>query len=165
MNPLDIQVGPIIWTILNFLILLVLLRAVAWKPILNALRTREEAINDALNRAEVAREEAERILAENQKHLQQAEQEAQKVLRESREYAERIRSEASTKAQEEGRNMIEQARTEIERSKQQALTELREEVASLAIQSAEKIINESLDADRHRRLVDQYLDQTAQHQN
>ncbi len=158
MNPLDISFGPIFWTIFNFLLLLLVLRATAWKPILNALQTREDAINDALNRAEVAREEAERILAENQKQLRRAEEEGQRVLRESREYAERLQAEAAAKAQQEGRRLIEQARQEIERSKQQALNELREEVASLAIDAAEKIIHESLDADRHRRLVDDYLD-------
>lgn len=160
MNFLDIQVGPILWTILNFLILLLLLRAVAWKPILKALEARETSINDALNRAEVAKSEAELILAENRKSLHEAEMEAQRVLRESRELAERLQSEATTKAQDESRRMLEQARHEIERSKQQALNELRSEVATLAVSGAEKILNESLDSDRHKRLVDQYLGQT-----
>ena len=70
MNLLDIQTGPILWTILNFLILLLVLRAVPWKPILNALHTREASINDALDRAELAKSEAERILAENRTVLQ-----------------------------------------------------------------------------------------------
>jgi F-type H+-transporting ATPase subunit b len=162
---LDISTGPILWTILNFVILLLLLRAVAWKPILKALETRESTINDALSRAEVAKSEAERILAENQKALHRAEEESQKVLRETREFAERLQSEASTKAQEESRRMLDQARQEIERSKQQALVELRGEVATLAVGAAEKILNESLDADRQKRLVDTYLTQAVQTQN
>jgi F-type H+-transporting ATPase subunit b len=161
----DIQTGPIIWTIINFLILLALLRAVAWKPILKALEARETSINDALNRAEVAKQDAERILAENQKALQKADEEAQRVLRESREYAERIQGEAAQKAQDESRRLLDQAQQQIEQSKQQALNELRTEVASLAIGAAEKILDEKLDVDGHTRLVDGYLKQSAQHRN
>jgi F-type H+-transporting ATPase subunit b len=159
-NPLDIQTGPIVWTIINFILLLVLLRAVAWKPIINALRTRESSIEDALNRAEKAKAESERVLAENQKVMQRAEEESQKVLRESREYAERLQTEATQKAQEEGRRILDQAHQEIERSKQQALNELRGEVATLAVGGAEKILRDSLDGDRQKRLVDQYLKET-----
>jgi F-type H+-transporting ATPase subunit b len=156
-NPLDIQSGPIIWTLINFFLLLLILRAVAWKPIIKALETRESAIGDALNRAEKAQAEAERVLAENQRVMQRAEEESQKVLRESREYAERLQNEATHKAQEEGRRILDQARQEIERSKQQALNELRGEVASLAVGGAEKILRESLDNDRQKRVVDEYL--------
>lgn len=158
---LNIQYGPIIWTILNFLILLLVLRAAAWKPILRALDARETAINDALNRAELARSEAERILAENQKSLRAAEEEGQRVLRDSRELAERLHADASQRAQEEGRRLVEQAQQEIERNKEKALLELRGEVASLAVGAAERILNENLDDDRQRRLVDDYLNQTA----
>ena len=165
MNFLDIQTGPILWTILNFVILLLLLGKVAWKPIMKALETREATINDALNRAETARAEADRILAENQQALRKADEESQRVLRESREYAERMQSEALQKAQEESRRLLDQANKEIERNKQQALNELRAEVANLAVGAAEKILNESLDADRHKRLVDNYITQAAQVQN
>ncbi len=162
---LDIQTGPILWTILNFLILLLLLGKVAWKPILKALETREATINDALNRAETARAEADRILAENQQTLRRADEESQRVLRESREYAERMQAEAMQKSQDESRRLLDQANKEIERNKQQALNELRTEVANLAVGAAEKILNESLDADRHKRLVDNYITQAAQVQN
>ncbi|MBL7987536.1 MAG: F0F1 ATP synthase subunit B [Chlorobi bacterium] len=162
MNPLaDINVGPILWTIINFFLLLILLRIIAWKPILNALKTRQETITDALNRAEAAKQEADRVLAENQKALRQAEAESQKVLKETREYAQRIQADAMAKAQDDTKKLMEQAHQEIGLSKQQALNELRTEVASLAVGAAEKILNESLDADRHKRLVDDYLKQTA----
>lgn len=165
MNFLDIQTGPILWTILNFLILLLLLGKIAWKPIMKALDARESTINDALNRAEMAKSEAERILLENQSALRKAEEESQRVLRESREHAERMQADTMQKAQDESRRLLEQANKEIERSKQQALNELRAEVATLAVGAAEKILNESLDADRHKRLVDNYITQAAQVQN
>ncbi len=162
---LDINTGPILWTILNFVILLLVLRAVAWKPILNALHTREASINDALDRAELARTEAERILAENRTAMQKAEEEGQRVLRESREFAEKLQTEASARSQQETQRLLQDARQEIERSKQQALVELRTEVATLAVDAAEKILKESLDADRHKRLVNEYLNQAVAPQN
>jgi len=66
------------------------------------------------------------------------------------------------KAQEESRRLLEQAHQEIDRSKQQALNELRTEVATLAVGAAEKILNEQLDADKQKRLVDNYLTQAVQ---
>ncbi len=159
---LDISTGPILWTILNFIILLLLLRAVAWKPITKALEAREESINDSLNRAEVAREEAHRILSSNQEAQEKAEAEAQRLLRESREYADRVKEEAMSKAEEESKRLLEQARKEIERSKQEALNELRSEVASLAIGASEKILREKIDADKQQTLIDEYLGQAAQ---
>ena len=165
MDLLDIKTGPILWTILNFVILLLLLRAVAWKPILNALHTREASINDALDRAELAKSEAERILAENRSAMLKAEEEGQRVLRESREFAEKLQSEASARAQQETQRLLQDARQEIERSKTQALVELRTEVATLAVDAAEKILKESLDADRHKRLVNEYLNQAVAPQN
>lgn len=161
MNPLDIHVGPIIWTVINFFILLILLRILAWKPILAALERRKTAINEALDRADVAKAEAERILAENRATMHKAEEEAQRVLRESREYAERIRSEAGERAQDETRKMIEQAHLEIDRNRVQALNELRGEVATLAVGAAERILHENLDHDRQTRLVDDFLKQTS----
>lgn len=161
----NIEIGPIIWTIFNFLLLLTLLRVVAWKPILAALSNREKTISDALSRAEHAQAEAERVLGENQKAMQRAEEDAQRVLRESREYAERMQAESVQKAQDESRRLLDQAQKEIERNKQQALNEMRSEVANLAVGATEKILKETLDTDRHKRLVDDYLTQAAQVQN
>ncbi|MBS1912538.1 MAG: F0F1 ATP synthase subunit B [Bacteroidetes bacterium] len=158
----NIEIGPILWTIFNFLLLLILLRVFAWKPILSALSNREKTISDALNRAETAQAEADRVLAENKKAMQRAEEDAQRVLRESREYAERMQAEATQKAQDEGRRILDQAKQEIERNKQQALNEMRAEVANLAVGASEKILNETLDPERHKRLVEDYLAQASQ---
>lgn len=156
-NFLDLNWGPILWTVLNFSLLVVLLRFIAWKPILAALENRERSISESLDRAEQARVEADRVLAENHKALAKVEEESQKMLRDSRDYASRIQAEAHERAQEEARKLIAQAREDIEHLKQQALNELRVEVAQLAVGAAEKILNERLDMDRSRKLVDDYF--------
>ena len=94
----DITTGPILWTIINFVILLALLGKLGWKPITEALAKREQAINDAVQQAERARADAEKMIADNRAAMAKAESEAQELLRESRDYAEKVRSEAMGKA-------------------------------------------------------------------
>ncbi|MEK6569809.1 MAG: F0F1 ATP synthase subunit B [Bacteroidota bacterium] len=154
---LDLNPGLIIWTAITFLILLFLLRKIAWKPLLNALQSREEKIQSSLERAEKAKEEAERLLEENRTNLQRAEYQAHQVIREGRAVAEKLKNEILEKANASSRRMIEQAKEEIQREKEVALAELRREVVDLAIQVASKILGEELDERHHRKVVEDFL--------
>jgi F-type H+-transporting ATPase subunit b len=154
---LDLNPGLIIWTAITFLILLFLLRKIAWKPLLNALQSREEKIQSSLERAEKAKEEAERLLEENRTNLQGAEDQAHQVIREGRAVAEKLKNEILEKANASSRRMIEQAKEEIQREKDVALAELRREVVDLAIQVASKILGEELDERHHRKVVEDFL--------
>lgn len=149
--------GLIIWTIVTFVLLLIVLRKFAWKPLLTALHDRESSIRGTLDHAENAKAEAERILEENRRQLAKAGEEAQKVLAESRALGDRLRNEIVEQANQASRRMVEQARLEIERDKESAIAQLRGEVATLALQAAGKILNETLDEKRHRTLIDDSL--------
>lgn len=155
---LEPNVGLVIWTAVVFLLVLLLLWKYAWGPITSALEEREERIDASMTKAERALEEAKRIQAENKKNRREAEQEARQVLREAREEAETLREEEKANTRQEIQEMQEKARAEIEREKENALNELRSEVADLAVQAAGKIIGENLDAQRQRRLVDDFID-------
>lgn len=154
---LDPNPGLIVWTIITFVLLVVVLRKFAWKPILDGLHRREEGVRSTLERAEQARTEAERLLQENRKQLEQAEQQGRRILNESRALADKLKEEIIEKANQQSRRMVDQAKDEIERDKDAALSQLRNEVASLAINAAEKILDESLDEPRQRKIVDTYL--------
>ena len=156
---LSINPGLIIWTIITFVVLLVVLKKFAWKPLLDALHRREETIRTSLERAEQARSDAERLIEENRKQLARAEEQSQHAIDEGRQFAEKLKSEILEKANDQSRRMLEQAKQEINRDKEAALVELRNEVASLAILAAGKILDETLDEHRHRKLVDSYLKQ------
>ncbi|MCS7013344.1 MAG: F0F1 ATP synthase subunit B [Chloroherpetonaceae bacterium] len=145
--------GLIFWTAVTFLILLFVLRATAWTPIVNALDERERSIQSAIARAEQARTEAEKLLAEHKAMLAKAQLEADRIIQESRVAAEKIRSEILEKANAEARKMIEEAKLTIATERQRALAALRDEVAELAIKSAELIIRHNLDAERHKELI------------
>jgi F-type H+-transporting ATPase subunit b len=150
----EINPGLIAWTILTFVIVLVILRATAWKPLLGALASREEKIRASLQEAQEAQQQARALLEENRKQLALAEQQSQRIVKEGRDMAERLKTEILEKANTSARSAVEQAREEIQREKETALTQLRTEVADLAIQAAGKILDANLDTAKQRALVD-----------
>src|SRR5947208_1125159 len=98
---LELNPGLTIWTIVTFVALLVILRAFAWKPIIAALTARENAIRESLEKAEHARQEAERMIAEHISRLAKAEEEARRILIEAREQAEKIKDDIAAKTRQE----------------------------------------------------------------
>jgi len=151
---LEPHAGTIIWTIITFVVVLVILKSTVWKPLLAALDERERRISDALESAEKAREEAQATLSEYQKKLDEAEAEAQEIVRQSREAAEHVHQGIVEDARREARQTAEQARRSIESEKRAAIVELRREVADLAMQAASSLIEANLDDEQNRRLVD-----------
>jgi F-type H+-transporting ATPase subunit b len=149
--------GLILWTIITFILLLFILKKVAWKPLLEILSKREESVKDALERAEKAQSDAERIFRENQKTLERASVEGQKILNESRVFAEKIKDDILEKANRQTRKMLDVAKEEIARDKEAAMLQLRSEIAEIAIGAAGKIIDETLDEGKQRKLVDSYM--------
>ncbi len=151
---LEINSGLILWTILTFVIVLVILRSAAWKPLLGALAAREESIRASLREAEDARAQAARLLEENRRQLAQVEEQSQRIIREGRDMGERLKAELLEKANTSSLRMIEQAKQEISREKDAALTQLRAEATDLVIAAAGKILDANLDTPKQRQLAD-----------
>ena len=154
---IEVNPGVVFWTIVTFLILLWVLKRYAWKPMLSALQERENSIRDSLEAAEKAMKKAEVISKENEAALQEAEIMAQKIRKEAVEEAELLRADRLEKARKEADELIEHARSTIEQEKKHALLELRKEVAELALQAASRILDTELDAEKNRKLVDNFL--------
>ena len=150
----DINPGLILWTIITFVVVLVILRRSAWKTLLAALTAREEKIRTSLEQAEHAQQEAARLLEENRKQLALADEQSQRIIRDGRDLGERLKAEILEKASTGARQIVEQAKDEIAREKEKALNQLRAEVADLAIGVAGKILDANLDSARHRQLID-----------
>ena len=151
---LDINPGLIVWTIITFVVVLVLLRAFAWKPLLYALTSREEKIRTALQESEAAQQEARRLLEENKRQLSLAEEQSRRIIKEGRDMGEKLKSEIIEKAHQSTEHMVQQAKDEIRREKESVLSQLRTEVADLAILAAGKILDANLDSAKNRQLVD-----------
>ena len=149
--------GLIIWTFISFIILLILLWKVAYKPITKALRNREDSIRDSLEEAKKTRESAEALLEDYKKQLAQAREEAQKILAEGKMMGENIKKEIIQKAHEESNQIVKRAQEEIEFQKEKALMELKEKIADLSIMAASKVIEKALDKKDHEQLLDEYI--------
>lgn len=158
-NPLiKPEVGIIFWTTVTFVILLLLLRKFAWKPILKVVKDREESIEDSLASAQHARNEMERLKSDNEKVLQEARQERDKILQEARQIKEKLISDAKEEAQQQAEQQLESARDQIENQKLAAITELKNQVGAMSIDIAEKILRQKLeDKEKQSQLVDEEL--------
>ncbi len=156
---LSVNPGLIIWQIVIFLILLVLLKKIAWTPLLTALHSREQSIQNSLDHAEKLQKDAEGLVEQHKKNLADASIQSMKIINESKEIANKMREELMAKAQEDSRQLIEQAREEIRQEKVSAMADLRNEVSDLAIKSAEKIIKENLDAEKQKKIVSDFVSQ------
>jgi len=153
----SVNPGLIIWTIVTFLLLVFVLGKFGWKPIISALEGREKNISDALADAENQRLEAERILEQYKDTIAKAESEARDIIQGARETSEQLRRETEASARVESQRMLDQARREIQGAKEAALREIRDVVADLAVEAAGKIVQEHLDPERHRKMIDDMI--------
>jgi F-type H+-transporting ATPase subunit b len=153
--------GLFIWMIVTFLIVLMLLRKFAWKPILKMIRDREDSIEGALKSAEKAKDEMRSLQADNEKILAQARNERDIMLKEAREMKDNIVGEAKGKAKEEADKILASAREAIQNEKMAAITELKNQVALLSVEIAEKILKRELsDENKQRDLIGDLLKDT-----
>ncbi len=151
MELLNPNVGLVFWMMISFLILLFALTKFAWKPIVSAIKKREESISNALNAAAEAEKRLQSLKSENENLLAQARKERDEILKEAREVRERMIADAKNKAQEEADRLIATARENIYNEKMKAMTELRNQVAQLSLEIAEKILKERLADDAKQK--------------
>ena len=153
--------GTVVWSTIAFLVVLFLLRKMAWGPILTALKEREESIATALNEADKARSEMSALQADNERLLQEARAERDGMLREAREMADKLVADAKGKAKEEAAREAESAREVIAIERKAAVAELKSEVAKLSVSIAEQLIRAGLaDAGKQEALVSKLIDES-----
>lgn len=151
--------GTIFWMLLIFSIVFYILKRFAWKPILNALKERENSIRDALNSADLARKQIEDLKADQDILRANALKEKELIMKEARDIKDKIIAEAREKASREGVKMIAQIREQIETEKLSALNDIRQQVADLSVQIAEKILQEKLESTpRQEQLIHSQLE-------
>jgi len=154
----DFSFGLFFWQTLLFIILLLLLRKFAWKPILNAIKDREDGIKNSLKSAEDARKEMQNLTADNERILKEARNDREELLKEARTIREKMIDEAKGEAQIEANSLIAKAKEAIETEKLAAITDLKNQVADLSIGIAEKLVKEELASkDKQVKLIETIL--------
>lgn len=153
--------GLLIWMMITFLIVLILLRKFAWKPILKMIKDREDSIDGALKSAENAKLEMQNLKSDNEKILAQARNERDMMMKDARDMKDQIVGEAKGKAKEEADKILASAREAIQNEKMAAITELKNQVALLSVEIAEKILKRELsDENKQKDLIGDLLKDT-----
>ncbi len=157
---LSVSVGTVFWASIAFIAVLVILKKMAWGPILQTLEEREQGIANALKQAELAKEEMASLKSGNEQLLKDAREERDRILKEAKEIGDRMRAEAKDRAAQEGAVMLANAQREIETQKMAAIQELKNQVASLSIQIAEQLVKDKLsDAEKQNALNSKLIEE------
>ncbi len=154
---LGINLPVLIAQLVNFIILLTVLRLVAWGPLVKMLDERRERIRESLAAAEEMKAKAAESDRQMQEQIEAARREGQALVAQAQEIGNRIQAEARAQAHADAEATLARARNEIQLERDNAIAELRKEFADLTIAAAEKVINTSLDRSAHRRLIDEAL--------
>jgi F-type H+-transporting ATPase subunit b len=150
--------GLMLWQLIIFVLLFLLLAKLAWKPILQSLKEREESIQSALDTADKARAEMAQLKSDNEKLLKEAREERDRILREAREASNRMKDDAQAEAKKTADRIIDDARAAINIEKEAALKEVKIQVAMFSLQVAEKLMKKNLAGDKEQKeLVEGYI--------
>lgn len=153
----EVRPGLIFWTIITFLLVLLVLRWKAWGPILALVEEREKQIANAIESAKRERAEAEKLLAEQKTAIAEARREAAEMMRRNQQEVEKFREELMAKSRQEAEDLKSSALREIEEQKARAIAEVRSLAVDLAVDVAGKLLGEKMDDVKHRALAEQFV--------
>jgi F-type H+-transporting ATPase subunit b len=161
--PTGLVVHPfwVLVSIVNFLVILFLLRRYLWGPILTVLANRAEKIREGLAMAEAAKAERERMKAEVERLLADARRDAQAIAERMTKAAEAAAADMRTQAKAEADRIRERGREDAKHLHDQALAQLRSELAGMVVLAASRVLGRELDPEKHRALIEQSLDEAA----
>ncbi len=160
MEKLGINPFWLIAQIINFVLILVILRAVAYKPVLQMLETRKRRIQESLDYAEKVKQDAAAQQKDFERRIDEARREASQAAQSATQVAEKERERILAQAHDEARQIVEQARGQLDYERKQMVAELRQQVVNLSMLAAQKVIGQALDESRSRQLINEFLTQT-----
>ena len=158
----EVHGGPLLWSVITFLLLLLVLSKVAWGPIISALESREKEIRDALNSAALAKEDAEKATSDYEKIKQEAHSEAQAILADAKTVKEKMISDAVSEAKKKADIETQNALQSINAEKEKAVNKIKTAAVDLSIKAASKLIEKNLDNNDNRKLVNDAIDKIGQ---
>jgi F-type H+-transporting ATPase subunit b len=160
MEAIGINLQLLVAFLINFLILFGLLTAVLYKPVLKMLDERQARIKESLEQAEKIKEQTARSEEQVKSAIETARKEGQAIIAQASQIAEKIKEEAKDGARKEAETIIAKAKDDIKLERDKSIAELRSEFANLTVLAAEKVITESLDTQKHKKLINEVLEQS-----
>jgi F-type H+-transporting ATPase subunit b len=160
MEAIGINLQLLVAFLINFLILFGLLTAVLYKPVLKMLDERQAKIKESLDQAEKIKEQTARSEEQVKSAIEAARKEGQSIIAQASGIAEKIKEEAKDGARKEAEAIITKAKDDIKLERDKSIAELRKEFANLTVLAAEKVIKETLDTQKHKKLINEVLEQS-----
>ncbi len=157
MELLTPNTGLMFWTVVTFLVLLLVLRKTAWGPLLQVLDEREQRIRESLEKAEIAQKQADEAISKQEELLARAREEAQEIIARSKNMAEALKGDIVSKARAEADNLLDRAKREIALEREKAVDELRRLAVDLSITATKKVIGKALTEKDHEKIVSESL--------
>jgi len=157
LGPLQLNATAVV-ELIAFLVMLGILARWVYPPIIRAAEARQKQIGEQLAAAEKARQDAEQHLSDAEVAIQEARVEGQRIIEASRRSAEQVAQQVRQQAEEEGKRILEQAVRDIEAERQRAMYALRDQVAEMVVIAAQKVVGETLTAERHRELIERAIE-------
>jgi F-type H+-transporting ATPase subunit b len=154
---LGINLGYLLSQIVNFVLLLVILRMILYKPIVNMLDRRREKITTDLQEADKARSQAEAAKQEYEKQLDEAREERRSIVAQATEQAEKLKEDILAEARAEAQEVVAKTEEDVEVLRRQTLVGAQDQIVDLAMAAAGKVVGESLDEQAHRRLIQEFI--------
>ena len=157
---LGINLPLLVVFVVNFIILLVMLRLFLYKPVMKVLDERAKRAREAIELAEATKKEYDQAKDEVQKQIEKGRQEAQAIIGQAMQVAERLKEESRQEATKQGQVIVDRARSELEAERDKMVGDLRREFVAISIAAAEKVIKETLDREKHRKLIEETLQES-----
>ena len=161
----SLYIGDMLFYIVSFIILMLLVKHYAWKPVTDMMNKRATKISDDIDNAEKSRAEAEKLAAQRHTDLQNSHQEAAKIISTAKKTGEAQRDQIVTDAQKDAQVVKEQAQKDAEQARRDALKGAQNDVANLSIEIASKLIHKELNADDQKALIDSYIEGLVKHES
>jgi F-type H+-transporting ATPase subunit b len=157
---LGINLPLLVVFVVNFIVLLVMLRLFLYKPVMKVLDERAKKTRDAMELAEATKKEYEQAKGEIQKQIEKGRQEAQAIITQAMQVGERLKGESREEAAKQAQVIIDRARSELGAERDKIVGDLRREFVDISIAAAEKVIKETLDKEKHRKLIEETLQES-----
>ncbi|MCJ7791043.1 MAG: F0F1 ATP synthase subunit B [Dehalococcoidia bacterium] len=161
MGEIGIKLPLLVSFTISFVILFALLRLFLYKPVMKMLDERSKRIKESMERAEATREEYARAEEEIKRLISKAREDGQALVSQGSQIGERLKEEAREGARKEVQVIVDRTRAELEEERDRIIDDLRREFVDISISAAEKVIKETLDKERHRKLIEEALEESA----
>jgi F-type H+-transporting ATPase subunit b len=157
---LGVNLPLLVVFIINFIVLFILLRLFLYKPVLKMLDERAQRTKEGMELAEATKKEFEQAKGEVQKQIENGRQEAQAIIAQALQTGERLKEESRAEAAKQAQGIIDRTKAELETERDKIVGDLRREFVELSVLAAEKVIKETLDREKHRKLIEETLQQS-----